>query len=177
MTDIALMGRAGRRLAIAVLCLAPLAVMPAGCKLFRRAPLQSTVNMRDPHITGQLLDGFYGVEAGAWRWTARQFSVKLKTPAGAAQKGGTLRFMLTVTPVVIEKSGPITLSAKIGGTALAPETYSNPGSYTYQRDVPAGELGKSDVTASFALDKSMFPGGADRRELGVVASTVAIESK
>ncbi len=170
-------GRASRRLALAVLCLAPLAVLPAGCKLFRRTPMQSTVNTRDPRAVGQLLEGFYGVEAAAWRWTAKQFSVKLKTPPNASQRGGTLRLIFVVTPELVEKSGPITLSAKVGATRLAPETYSAPGNYTYQRDVPASELGSSDVTAAFALDKSMVPGGPDKRELGVVATTIALESK
>ena len=177
MTRIFLTRPASRRLAMALLCLTPMAVVPSGCKLFRRAPMQSTVNTRDPRAAGQLVDGFYGIEAAAWRWTAKHFTVKLKTPAGAAQKGGTLRFLFSVTDVMIEKSGPITLSAKIGSTSLAPETYSAPGAYTYQRDVPASELGKSDVTVAFAVDKSMVPGGPDLRELGVVASTIALESK
>jgi hypothetical protein len=177
MTDTSLMGRTSRRLAIAVLCLAPLAVLPAGCKLFRRAPMQSTVNTRDPHAAGQLLDGFYGVEAAAWRWTAKQFTVKLKVPAGAAQKGGTLRFLFNITPVVTERSGAITLSAKAAGLELPSETYSAPGAYTYQRDIPASELGKPDVTVVFSLDKSMVPGGPDLRELGVVATTISLDSK
>ena len=163
-----------RRLSIAVLLLAPLAVMP-GCKLFHRERMQSTVNTRDPHITGQLLDGFYGVEAGAWRWTGKQFSVKLKTPANAAQNGATLRVVLTVPPQVIERSGAITLSGRVGGTSLAPETYSTPGPYTYQRPIPAAELSKSDVTVAFSLDKSFVPGGPDLRELGIVVTTIALQ--
>src|SRR5271157_2393710 len=98
MTRTSLTNRTVRSLAVALLCLAPLAVVPAGCK---KTPLQSTLNMSDPRIAGQLVDGFYGVEAGAWRWTARQFSVKLRNPEGAAQKGGTLRLVLTVPPAVI----------------------------------------------------------------------------
>ena len=101
MTRNSLTNRTVRSLAVALLCLAPLALVPAGCGLFRKTPLQSTVNMGDPRVAGQLVDGFYGVEAGSWRWTARQFSVKLKTPEGAAQKGATLRFLLTVPPAVI----------------------------------------------------------------------------
>ncbi len=177
MTEMFWKGRTSRKLAIAVLCLAPLAVMPAGCKLFRHTPLQSTVNTRDPRAAGQLLSGFYGVESAAWRWTSKQFSVKLKTPAGAAEKGGTLSFSFNIPPEVIEKSGTITLSGKAGGVVLAPETYSAPGSYVYKRDVPGSELGKSDLTVDFALDKSMFPEGVDRRELGVVAVTIALQSK
>ena len=175
MTAIVRKGRFSRRLSIAILVFAPLAVLPTGCKLFHRERMQSVVNTRDPHIVGQLLDGFYGVEAGAWRWTAKQFSVKLKTPAGAAQKGATLRVVLTVPPQVIDKSGPITLSGRVGGVSLAPETYSAPGAYVYQRQVPAAELSKADVTIAFSLDKSMVPGGPDLRDLGIVVTTLSLE--
>ena len=178
MTGTTLNRRARRALAIAVLCLPVLAVMPAGCKLFRRTPMQSTVNTRDPRVAGQLLDGFYGIESGAWRWTAKDFSVKLKTPVEAATKGATLRFILTVPQVVIDKSGPVTLSAKVGGTELAPETYSSAGeNLSYQREVPSNALGGSETVVNFHLDKSFVPGGQDLRELGLVATTIALESK
>ena len=177
MTESFRMSHTARALAVAALCLLPLAVAPSGCKLFRRYPLQSTVNTREPKAAGQLLEGFYGIEAAAWRWTAKQFAVKLKTPVGAAQKGATLRFVLNVPAVAIEKSGAITLSAKLAGSPLAPETYSTAGDYTYQRDVPASLLTTSDVIVDFSLDKSMIPGGPDMRELGVVATTIALVSK
>jgi hypothetical protein len=159
--------------AIAVL----LAVAPAGCKLFRKTPLQSTVHTRDPRTAGQLLDGFYGVEAAAWRWTAKQFSVKLKTPNGASQKGAILRLVITVPPAVIEKSTTLTLSASLQGAALAPETYSAPGDYVFQRDVPSNLLSGSDVTVVFQLDKSMTPDGPDKRELGLVVTTIGLQTK
>jgi hypothetical protein len=177
MTAFFLKGRTSRVLAVAVLYLMPLAVVPSGCKLFRRAPLQSLVNTRDPRTAGQLLSGFYGVEAAAWRWTWKQFAVKLKTPAGAEQKGGTLRLVFTLPPAVIESSGPVTVSGTLGGSTLAPETYSAPGAYTYQRDVPANLLASKEVTAQFQVDKTIRPGGMDRRELGLVATTISLESK
>jgi hypothetical protein len=154
-----------------------LAVAPAGCKLFRKTPLQSTVNTGDPRAAGQLLDGFYAVEAGAWRWTAKQFSVKLRIPEAAAQKGAMLRLLLTVPPAVIEKSGAITLSASLEGETLASETYSTAGQYTYRRNIPASLLGGTNTVVSFQLDKSMTPDSPDRRDLGVVVTTIALDSK
>jgi hypothetical protein len=164
-------------MAVAVLCLIPLAVVPAGCKLFRKAPLQSTVNTRDPRTAGQLLDGFYGVEAAAWRWSAKRFSVKLKTPAGAAQKGATLKMVLTVPPAVIENSTSVTLSASVGSTALPPETFSSTGEFTYRRDVPANLLAGPDAIVEFELDKSFKPGGPDKRDLGLVITSVGLETR
>jgi hypothetical protein len=88
-----------------------------------------------------------------------------------------LELHLTVPPPSIAKLGGITLSASIGGTALAPETYSKAGEYTYRRDVPANLLAGAAVRIDFQLDKAMPPGDGDKRELGVVASSVALVSK
>jgi len=87
-------------------------------------------------------------------------------PSGASQKGATLRLRLSVPPVIVEKLKTITLSATIGGSALAPETYTQPGDYTYTRDVAPALLGGESVRVDFQLDKSMPPTGADLRDLG-----------
>jgi hypothetical protein len=117
------------------------------------------------------------VEANAWRWTMQRFSVNLHPPARSAQQGAVLEFHLTVPPPTIEKLGSITLAASIGGAALAPETYSKAGEYTYRRDVPATALGGDSARIDFQLDKAVPPGEVDKRELGVVASSVALIAK
>src|ERR1700730_13045266 len=70
------------------------------CKSRRkRAPLEpigqsgllsSMINVADPHFAVQLTKGFYDVESGAWRWTARNFSAMLRPPRDAGQKGAML---------------------------------------------------------------------------------------
>jgi hypothetical protein len=171
-----------RRLLLAVL----LAAAPA-CKTHHQvhstdtieeAPrLASSVHMGDPTMAGQLAKGFHGIESNAWRWTERQFSVDLALPAHSAQRGAILELHLTVPPPSIQKLGSITLSAAIGGTALAPETYSKAGEYTYRRDVPANVLAGDTVRIDFQLDKAMPPGEVDKRELGIVASSVGLAAK
>ncbi len=139
--------------------------------------LASTVHTNDARSAGQLLSGFYGIENGAWRWTGKQFTVSLGTPAEAAQKGAVLELKLTVPPVTIEKLQSVTLSGAVNGSALAPETYTKPGQYTYRRDVPASALAADPVKAAFQLDKAMPPDGADLRELGIIVSAAGLESK
>ena len=159
---------------------------PLGCKGRRvrtqqtdeEAPrMASTVHLGDPRMGAQLVSGFYGVEGGAWRWTARRFTAVLRPPAGAAQKGATLTVKLTVPAVVIEKEKDVTLSASIGGTALAPEPYAKAGDYTFKRDVPAAALAGDTVRLEFELDKAMPPSGADQRELGIIVLVIGLESK
>ena len=48
--------------------------------------MQSVLNMGDPKVESQLVTGFHGIEAGAWRWTEKQFTVALRTPFGAARR-------------------------------------------------------------------------------------------
>jgi hypothetical protein len=141
------------------------------------ARLPLTVSMGDPRQEKQLLNGFYGIEASSWRWTAKDFSVSLRPPAGSGVQGATLDFALSIPAVSIEKLKSVTLSASIDGAPLAPETYSHDGQYEYKRDVPPNLLKGGDVRVDFHLNKSMPPAGGDARELGVVARSVGLESK
>jgi hypothetical protein len=170
-----------RKLLIAALLLAAPACKRAHVKhvdTIEEAPrLASLVHMGDRTMAYQLVSGFHDVEANAWRWTMQRFSVNLRPPARAAQQGAALEFHLTVPPPTIEKLGSITLAASIGGAALAPETYSKAGEYTYRRDIPASVLGGDSARIDFQLDKAIPPGEADKRELGVVASSVALIAK
>jgi hypothetical protein len=167
--------------------LAAMALGPAGCKRHKSVQVQdtieegprmaSTLRMGDPKVETQLVSGFYGIEGNAWRWTGKQFIVVLKTPFGAAQRGGTLTFNLAVPQAVIENLKNISLAASVDGSPLAPETFTQPGPAVFKRDIPASLLGGDTVKVEFQLDKSYSPGGADTRELGVVATSIALEPK
>lgn len=144
--------------------------------------LASTVRMGDRTMASQLAGGFYGIEANAWRWTMQKFAVNLRPPAHSAQQGAVLELRLTVPRTNIDKLGSMTLSATLGGTALAPETYSKAGDYTYRREVPANLLAGDAVRIDFQLDKAMPPGDGgkgdvDQRQLGIVATSVRLLSR
>ncbi len=150
----------------------------AGCRHKRSEEgLAAAVHMGNPRAERQLVSGFYGIENAAWRWTARTFSVALKPPAGAKERGGLLQMRLTVPPVVTESEGAVTLSASVGGTALAPETWSKSGDYTYVRDIPVTVLQQDAIQVNFQLDKAMPPTAVDQRELGIVVLSVGLSAK
>jgi hypothetical protein len=164
---------------LAIAALVAFAVMgPAGCKRKKNAPpaLKSEVAMNETGAETQLKSGFYGIEGGAWRWTARNFSVALLPPAGSAQKGAKLDLKFALPDAVINKLGPMQLSASVSGAALAPERYSKSGSYEYARDVDASALGGGPVTIEFSCDKALAPSGGERRELALIAVSVGLES-
>jgi hypothetical protein len=172
-----------------VLCLAalPLLLAPLGCRRSRKVKVQATeeeaprmasiIHMSDPKTASQLVSGFYDVEQNAWRWAQKRFSVVLRPPTGAAQRGAALNLRFTVPDVVITRLQSVTISASVNGSPLPPETYSKPGEFTYSRDVPPNLLTGESVRVDFTLDKAMAPSEADQRELGVVVLSVGLELK
>ena len=138
---------------------------------------QTMVQASDPKASMQLIHGFHALEQGRYRWTMGQFSVTLRPPLHASERGAKLDSQLGVPEPVIQKLKSIKLSASVDGVALPEETYTKPGAYVYSRDVPAQALAKRVVTVSFVLDKVLPPSDADRRELGVVMTAVGFEAK
>jgi hypothetical protein len=114
------------------------------------------------------LEGFHQVEAGEWRWTTRRFAVTLDAPDLSGQALVRLMLHLHLPGSSLEKLGPVTLTAAIGGRALPPETYRQPGRHTFTRDLEAEWLRPGPNRIEFVLDKALAPAAADNRELGVV---------
>jgi len=138
--------------------------------------LKSTVTMGDSEAAAQLLNGFYDVEGGSWRWTMSHFSVILAVPEGAADKETELVMQFTIPQAVIDKLGPITLSAQAGEVALPPETYTQAGDHVYRKKLPATAVTGEAVTLTFSLDKALPPSETDRRELGVIVTSIGLRA-
>lgn len=138
--------------------------------------MASTVRMNDPHAGAQLLSGFYAMENGAWRWTAGKFSVLLRTPPEAAQRGGALTLAFTIPDIVIQKLNKVTITASINGMALKSAEFDAPGSYVFSTDVPASALTKDSVRVDFAVNRTLPP-GVDKRELGIIAMSVGVMAR
>ena len=172
---------------VSVLLCAALVAGGTGCNRTKKTRVEATdeagptlaavVNMADARASVQLLKGFHDVEGNAWRWTMGKFSVTLRPPLNASQKGATLVVKMSIPEAIIGKVKSTTLTANVNGAAIAGETYTKAGEYTYSRDVPASALGADAVTVDFALDKFLPPGVADQRELGVVVSSIGFEAK
>lgn len=139
--------------------------------------MASTLKMSDAAAAQQLIRGFHGLESGAWRWTAKSFTVLLRPPVASAQRGATLNFNFVIPDVVIQKLSGVTLSATVGQTKLKSETFSKPGNYTFSADIAPELLVKDALTFDFTLDKAIAPSSADVRELGIIATGVGLESK
>lgn len=138
--------------------------------------LTSSINVADPRAEDQFLRGFHQLEQGAWRWTERVFSLILAPPPPASSQAVSLEFRFTVPEVVFERVGaPLTLSATVNGTPVGAGSYDSPGEHFFAAEVPADALGDEPARVEFELDKAMPPSGADPRELGVVALSIALK--
>lgn len=125
----------------------------------------------------QLIAGFYESGPNDWRWTSRQFAVVLLPPKGADKSGATLRVKLYIPEPEIKTLGPMTLSADVGEYSLASQTFSKPGSWEYERDVPSALIPADRLLLPiiFHFDRALAPWQADGRELGAVVSEISLE--
>jgi hypothetical protein len=133
--------------------------------------------MDDPRADSQLVQGFYPLEGNKWRWTAGHFSAVLRPPIGSAQDGARLELRLSIPDVVVQQLGTVTLSAMTVQGPLEPEKYTKPGDYVYARDVPPSVLGGDIVSVDFSLDQAIPAGKIEKRELGLIITSVGLVPK
>lgn len=137
--------------------------------------MATMLNIADPRAEKQLIKGFFPAESGG-RWTTRTFSATLKPPPAAARKGAVLLLRFGIPDTSMQRLRNIQISATVGGIALAPEQYKTAGEFFYIRNVPASAFHGDTATVDFALDKALPPNETERRELGVVVTTVGFEA-
>ncbi len=137
--------------------------------------LVSTVQTRNPGTAIQLVKGFHDIENSAWRWTMGKFTVILRAPEQAAQKGATLKFNFVLPEPILTKLQAITISATVNGKPLEAATYDKAGPQEYKKSVPAALLTGEVITVDFTLDKFVPAGAMDLRELGVIAASIGLE--
>jgi hypothetical protein len=136
----------------------------------------SAFNVADPRAAGQLISGFWGVEARPSRWTTRAFSFALESPEAAGQRGGKFWIHLYIPDSEIAAIGPMTLYAKIDDYTLEPETFTSGGGHVYSRAVPAEVLDTNAVPIRCSFDRAEPPSSRDRRELGAVLIDVGLKT-
>jgi hypothetical protein len=170
-----------------VVVAAVVALAAAGCKKRDHVPVAQTeeeaprmatvLHVADPRAGQQLLSGFHDVEQNSWRWTEDRFSVALRPPRDAAQKGAVLQLRFNVPEVLLAKLGAIALEATIASTPLGKESYTQAGEFTYSRDIPAKLLAGDSIKVDFALDKYLPPSDADARKLGLIVTSIGFDTK
>ena len=167
-------------------CAALAALLLGGCKprpkvhlepTEEAATLASTVHMADPEAAPQLIRGFHQIEQNSWRWTARTFTVTLRVPRDAETRGAQVVAHFSLPDILLQRLGPITLTADLDKTRLGAATYAKAGEYTFTADLPRAALGDEPLTIDFQVDKFLPAGSAETRELGLIAESIGIQTK
>jgi tRNA (mo5U34)-methyltransferase len=114
----------------------------------------------------QLADGWHAIENGAWRWTARRFSMIVAT---GSWPGAGQRVNLKIT-VPESLAVPLVLTARVGGEPIATHTLAARGEYECAQMVPAGD----EVLLEFELDRALMPDARDGRERGIVVRAIEL---
>jgi hypothetical protein len=135
----------------------------------------SVLEFGDPKDAAHLDEGLYEIEANAWRWTARRFSIHLPPPARSAERGATLRLALTVPEPVIALNKEATLLCSANGIPTPPETWTTVGPETLVRDLPP--IIGDQIRVECTVGKSIPPGPVDKRELGLIVRNLRIDPK
>ncbi|HXK05355.1 MAG TPA: class I SAM-dependent methyltransferase [Verrucomicrobiae bacterium] len=113
----------------------------------------------------ELLSGWHESEETGWRWTEREFAVRVR----AAR---VLEMQLWLAEESVRRLGAITLRAFVNGRELEPAVYDTPGLAAYTRAL--GESG-GEVEVRFRLDKALPPDAEDTRERGLIVARIGVE--
>jgi hypothetical protein len=78
---------------------------------------------------------------------------------------------------VLQKVKQPTLTATIQKKPIGSHTFTAPGEFNFQADVPAELLKNDAVTVEFSLEPHLPAGALDGRELGLVFVSAGLEAK
>jgi hypothetical protein len=120
-------------------------------------PTTQTLRAADPDFVKQST-GFYLLEQGGWRWTARKFSLVFP---GSAKN---LTMHVNIPEAEIQKLGAITMTIRAGNHDLPPETFSRSGDFNVTRSIDPQWGNRFD----FSVNKTLPPTPGDNRELGII---------
>jgi hypothetical protein len=144
------------------------------------ATLKSSIEMSDLTASSQLISGFYELSENRWRWTAPTFTVALAPPLVAGQQAtrpATLHVQLYFPPAQIDQLGPVTVEAESPGYEYGHVTYKEGGPHEFVVTIPQDALCTNLLPVTFSLDKYRPGSKNDARDLGVVVSSIRLQSE
>ena len=133
----------------------------------------SSVHVADPRVQHQLIDGFYELENGSWRWVARRFVVALQPP-GKRSETVFLRMRFYVPKAIAQRFSGTKILVKVNGMELGAESFAGDGAFLYSKEVPSSALGGEPARVEFELENAVPAGEIDLRELGVIVTSITL---
>ena len=115
----------------------------------------------------ELLEGWHESEETGWRWTRREFAVRIRG------SGSALTMKIFVPGESLERLGPLTLSATAAGRELEPAVYETPGLHTLVRHLDASS--GAELLLRFRLSGALPPDQDDDRERGIIVGSISLD--
>ena len=116
-----------------------------------------------------LLDGWHAAEGTGWRWTAREFSFRIRA-AGARAR--TLAMELFLPDELLAAGGAVVLRGSVNGGELEPAEFRRGGQQMLVRPLPQDA---DDMLVRFRAEPGLAADANDARERGVVVVSIAAE--
>ncbi len=139
------------------------------------AQLLPSINVADPRSEPQLLEGFYPLEQGTWRWTEKEFSVILSVPAAVPGHQPNLDARVSL-PSALQDLVPMTLFAEVEDVEVGSHVFNELVTEELVTfPIPDGLLADEAALIKFRLDKALGPRDSDSRQLGVIVTSIAIK--
>ena len=114
----------------------------------------------------ELLSGFHEIERGGWRWTRREFAIRVSPPPSR------MTMSVFLPPELLTTLGPLQMQMRAGTTALPPAVFDQPGAQSITRSLPPSEI---PATVAFELDRALEPDPGDPRQRGIIVADFAFE--
>jgi tRNA (mo5U34)-methyltransferase len=114
----------------------------------------------------ELVSGFHEIERGGWRWTKREFAIRVvPTPSKMTMK-------VFLPPELLAQVGPMRMDIFAGAGVLSPAVFDQAGVQSVTRST-AGLADGAMIT--FRLDRGLDPDGQDPRERGIIVADLAFD--
>lgn len=119
----------------------------------------------------ELLDGWHQPEESGWRWTEREFSVRVQWESECPPRVAIVETY--VSDQLMSRLGSLRLSLSLNGRPLAPEVYRSSGPKTLVRKLRG--TAKDEVLLGFSLSGALSPDDSDPRERGIIVTAIRVE--
>ncbi len=118
----------------------------------------------------ELLEGWHAAEGTGWRWTAREFSFRIRTTGTARAR--TVALNLFLPDELLVAHGAVALLGTMNGGDLEPAEFRHAGAHVLVRPLPRGG---DDILARFRVSATLPADAHDSRERGVVVTSISVD--
>jgi hypothetical protein len=120
----------------------------------------------------ELLEGWHAAEGTGWRWTAREFSFRIRGGAGARARTRTVAMELFLPDELFAASAAVVLRGSVNGCELEPAEFRRGGAQMLVRPLPRDA---EDMVVRFRVEPALAADEHDARERGVVVVAITAE--